>query len=88
MLLQAYRWIIDSRDEYTAERVKNLTLQDSMKLYACHTIMNCTAVCPKHLNPGEAIAKLKVLTENMGNIKEEAPPELVGKKEKKAEARA
>lgn len=88
VLLQAYRWIADSRDEYTTERIKNLTLNDSTKLYACHTIMNCTAVCPKHLNPGEAIAKLKVLTENMGKVKgdAEAPPELVGGK--KAESRA
>lgn len=51
------RWIIDSRDEHTAERLK--ALDDSYKLYRCHTIMNCTSVCPKGLNPGKAIAKIK-----------------------------
>jgi len=56
-LLQAYRWISDSRDEYTTERLQSL--QDDWKLYRCHTIMNCTATCPKHLNPGKAIAKIK-----------------------------
>jgi len=65
VLLQAFRWISDSRDDFKAERVRDLTVQDSMKLYACHTIMNCTAVCPKHLNPGAAIAKIKVLTEEL-----------------------
>jgi len=62
VLLQAYRWIADSRDEFTYERVKALTASDSLKLYACHTIMNCTKTCPKHLNPGLAIGKLKILT--------------------------
>lgn len=57
VLLQAYRWIIDSRDEYTKERL--LALDDSFKLYRCHTIMNCTKTCPKHLNPGRAIAEIK-----------------------------
>uniref|UniRef100_A0A7S1UXS2 Succinate dehydrogenase [ubiquinone] iron-sulfur subunit, mitochondrial n=2 Tax=Grammatophora oceanica TaxID=210454 RepID=A0A7S1UXS2_9STRA len=57
VLMQAYRWIQDSRDGKTAERLKEL--DDSFKLYRCHTIMNCTKVCPKHLNPGKAIASIK-----------------------------
>lgn len=57
ILLQAYRWIIDSRDQYTKERLSSL--EDSFKLYRCHTIMNCTRTCPKNLNPGMAIAKIK-----------------------------
>lgn len=57
ILLQAYRWIIDSRDQYTKERLAYL--EDSFKLYRCHTIMNCTRTCPKNLNPGMAIAKIK-----------------------------
>jgi len=56
-LLQAYRWIVDSRDESTNERLDDL--QDSFKLYRCHTIMNCTDACPKDLNPAKAIAKIK-----------------------------
>lgn len=56
-LLQAYRWVADSRDE---ERKKRLTyLDDKFKLYRCHTIMNCTNACPKGLNPAKAIAELK-----------------------------
>lgn len=57
ILLQAYRWIIDSRDDFTKERLSNL--EDPFKLYRCHTIMNCSRTCPKHLNPGKAIAKIK-----------------------------
>jgi len=57
VLMQAYRWIIDSRDEFTDERLK--ALDDSYKLYRCHTIMNCAKVCPKGLNPGLQIAKIK-----------------------------
>jgi succinate dehydrogenase / fumarate reductase iron-sulfur subunit len=56
-LLQAYRWLIDSRDEATGERLDDL--EDPFKLYRCHTIMNCTQVCPKGLNPAKAIAKIK-----------------------------
>jgi len=59
VLLQAYRWIADSRDVNTANRLK--FLDDAYKLYRCHTIMNCSKTCPKHLNPGQAIAKIKVL---------------------------
>lgn len=57
VLLQAYRWIIDSRDDFTQERIKQL--DDQYKLYRCKTIMNCARVCPKGLNPGKAIAKIK-----------------------------
>lgn len=57
VLMQAYRWISDSRDTNTKERLE--ALDDSFKLYRCHTIMNCSKTCPKHLNPGKAIAHLK-----------------------------
>ena len=57
VLLQAYRWVIDSRDEATGERLDNL--EDPFKLYRCHTIMNCTNTCPKGLNPAQAIGQLK-----------------------------
>ena len=57
-LLQAYRWLIDSRDEATGERLDNL--EDPFRLYRCHTIMNCAKACPKGLNPSEAIAELKL----------------------------
>ncbi len=56
-LLQAYRWIADSRDEATPERLD--ALEDPFKLYRCHTIMNCAQVCPKGLNPAKAIAEIK-----------------------------
>ncbi|GAB5468813.1 MAG: succinate dehydrogenase iron-sulfur subunit [Rhodospirillales bacterium] len=59
ILLQAYRWIADSRDEATGERLDNL--EDPFRLYRCHTIMNCTKTCPKHLNPAKAIAEIKKL---------------------------
>ncbi|PLX35714.1 MAG: succinate dehydrogenase iron-sulfur subunit [Hyphomicrobiales bacterium] len=59
ILLQAYRWIIDSRDEATGERLDNL--EDPFRLYRCHTILNCTKTCPKSLNPAEAIANIKRL---------------------------
>ncbi len=58
-LLNAYRWIADSRDEATGERLDEL--QDPFKLYRCHTIMNCTNACPKDLNPAQAIAEIKKL---------------------------
>ena len=57
VLLQAYRWIIDSRDEFTGERLDEL--EDPFKLYRCHTIMNCAKTCPKGLNPAKAIAEIK-----------------------------
>jgi len=59
VLLQAYRWIADSRDEATGERLDQL--QDPFRLYRCHTIMNCTKTCPKSLNPAKAIAEIKKL---------------------------
>jgi len=58
-LLQAYRWIVDSRDETTGERLD--ALEDPFRLYRCHTIMNCTRTCPKNLNPAKAIAEIKKL---------------------------
>jgi len=57
-LLQSYRWIADSRDEETDARLDNL--EDPFRLYRCHTIMNCTKTCPKHLNPAKAIGEVKV----------------------------
>ncbi|MCF8480670.1 MAG: succinate dehydrogenase iron-sulfur subunit [Rhodospirillum sp.] len=58
ILLQAARWVLDSRDEAAGERLDQL--DDPFRLFRCHTIMNCTDTCPKGLNPGEAIAKLKI----------------------------
>ena len=58
-LLHAYRWLIDSRDEATGERLD--ALEDPFKLYGCHAIMNCANVCPKGLNPAKAIAETKKL---------------------------
>ena len=59
VLLQAYRWLADSRDEATGERLDQL--EDPFRLYRCHTIMNCANVCPKGLNPAKAIAETKKL---------------------------
>jgi succinate dehydrogenase / fumarate reductase iron-sulfur subunit len=56
-LLQAYRWIADSRDEATGDRLDEL--EDPFKLYRCHTIMNCANTCPKALNPAQAIGEIK-----------------------------
>jgi len=58
-LLAAYRFIADTRDEITSERLDNL--EDPYRLFRCHTIMNCVDVCPKHLNPTRAIGKIKDL---------------------------
>ena len=57
ILLQAYRWLADSRDEMTGERLD--ALEDPFRLYRCHTIMNCANVCPKGLSPARAIAEIK-----------------------------
>ncbi len=57
ILLQAYRFLADSRDEATGERLD--LLEDPFKLYRCHTIMNCAKACPKGLNPAKAIAEIK-----------------------------
>ncbi|MES2215130.1 MAG: succinate dehydrogenase iron-sulfur subunit [Pseudomonadota bacterium] len=64
-LLQAQRWITDTRDEHTGERLDDL--EDSFKLYRCHTIMNCTKTCPKGLNPAKAISDIKkMMVERQG----------------------
>ena len=57
VLLQAWRWLADSRDDAKGERLDNL--EDPFRLYRCHTILNCTRTCPKGLNPGKAIAEIK-----------------------------
>jgi succinate dehydrogenase / fumarate reductase iron-sulfur subunit len=57
VLLQAYRWLIDSRDEAAGERLDNV--EDPFRLYRCHTILNCAKACPKGLNPAKAIAEIK-----------------------------
>ena len=57
ILLQAYRWLADSRDEMKGERLDDL--EDPFKLYRCHQIMNCTQTCPKGLNPAKAIVEIK-----------------------------
>ena len=59
ILLQAYRWLADSRDEMTGERLD--ALEDPFRLYRCHQIMNCTHTCPKGLNPAKAIVEIKKL---------------------------
>ena len=59
ILLQAYRFIVDSRDNNKKERLQKL--EDKFKLYRCHTIMNCTKTCPKNLNPAKAISEIKKL---------------------------
>jgi len=59
VLLQAYRWLADSRDEAAGERLDGL--EDPFRLYRCHTILNCTRTCPKGLNPAKAIAEIKKL---------------------------
>ncbi|KAK9307748.1 hypothetical protein QLX08_001991 [Tetragonisca angustula] len=68
-LLQAYRWIIDSRDMGHKERLSKL--RDFYSVYRCHTIFNCTKTCPKGLNPGKAIAQIKRLL--AGLTKKERP---------------
>ena len=57
VLLQAYRWLADSRDEHQGERLDQL--EDPFRLFRCHTIMNCSQTCPKGLNPAKAIAEIK-----------------------------
>jgi Fe-S oxidoreductase len=63
--MQAFRWIEDSRDELTKERLAEL--DDAFKLYRCHTIMNCSKTCPKGLNPGKAIGQLKKRVSESGS---------------------
>ncbi|SNX82206.1 Succinate dehydrogenase [ubiquinone] iron-sulfur subunit, mitochondrial [Melanopsichium pennsylvanicum] len=57
VLMQAYRWMADSRDDFGEERRQKL--ENTFSLYRCHTIMNCSRTCPKNLNPGKAIAQIK-----------------------------
>ncbi|GFY77627.1 succinate dehydrogenase iron-sulfur subunit, mitochondrial [Trichonephila inaurata madagascariensis] len=73
VLMQAYRWVIDSRDQATEERLDRL--RDPFSVYRCHTIMNCTKTCPKGLNPGRAIGELKKL---LSGLSKKDPPELSG----------
>jgi len=56
--MQAYRWIADSRDSYGVHRKEKL--QNSLSVYRCHTIFNCSRTCPKGLNPAQAIARIKM----------------------------
>merc|ERR1712156_151869 len=74
VLMQAYLWIIDSRDEQQAARLDKL--RDPFSVYRCHTIMNCTKTCPKGLNPGRAIAEIKKL---LAGISKKETPGLEGK---------
>lgn len=71
VLMQAYRWIIDSRDTKAEERLKKM--RDPFSVYRCHTIMNCTRTCPKGLNPGKAIAEIKKL---LANFSEKQKPDI------------
>lgn len=64
ILLQAHRWLVDSRDDRTGERLD--ALDDPFRLYRCHTIMNCTSACPKGLNPAKAIADTKRMLARRG----------------------
>ena len=64
ILLQSYRWLADSRDQRTGERLDRL--EDPFRLYRCHTIMNCTSACPKGLNPARAIANTKRMMAERG----------------------
>merc|ERR1712024_275200 len=74
VLMQAYRWMIDSRDEQQAARLDKL--RDPFSVYRCHTIMNCTKTCPKGLNPGKAIAEIKKL---LAGIADKGEPGLKGR---------
>lgn len=75
-LLSVYRWIVDSRDTGTEERLSEL--RNFYHVYRCHQINNCTSVCPKHLEPGVAIANLRLL---LARLKRKKKPDLEGKKE-------
>jgi len=67
VLLQAYRWLVDSRDQAKEERIKFLTDVEG-KVYKCHTILNCTRACPKGLNPGKAIQRVKNTITKQRNV--------------------
>ncbi|KAL3995647.1 Succinate dehydrogenase [ubiquinone] iron-sulfur subunit mitochondrial [Acanthocheilonema viteae] len=64
ILLQSYRWMIDSRDDYAEERLSKI--HDHFSVFKCHTILNCTKTCPKHLNPAKAIGEIKKLLTGFG----------------------
>jgi len=68
VLMQMYRWMIDSRDQSLFHRMEKM--QGDYSLYRCHTIMNCTKTCPKGLNPGQAIAGIKKIMMDYGKEKE------------------
>lgn len=71
VLMQAYRWVIDSRDEMTQERLEKL--KDPFSVFRCHTILNCTKTCPKGLNPARAIAEMKKL---VSGVQKKDPPQM------------
>uniref|UniRef100_A0A915Q0P1 Succinate dehydrogenase [ubiquinone] iron-sulfur subunit, mitochondrial n=1 Tax=Setaria digitata TaxID=48799 RepID=A0A915Q0P1_9BILA len=64
ILLQSYRWMIDSRDDYAEERLSKI--HDHFSAFKCHTILNCTKTCPKHLDPAKAIGEIKKLLTGFG----------------------
>jgi Fe-S oxidoreductase len=66
ILLQAYRWLVDSRDELTGERLDQL--EDPFRLYRCHTIMNCANVCPKGLQPGQGHRRDQEAVDGAGGL--------------------
>uniref|UniRef100_A0A194APN5 Succinate dehydrogenase [ubiquinone] iron-sulfur subunit, mitochondrial n=1 Tax=Pinctada fucata TaxID=50426 RepID=A0A194APN5_PINFU len=68
VLMQAYRWMVDSRDDFTQERLAQM--EDRFSVYRCHTIMNCTKTCPKGLNPGLAIGEIKKMMALYDNTKQ------------------
>jgi succinate dehydrogenase / fumarate reductase iron-sulfur subunit len=61
---KSYRWLADTRDQHTGERLDRL--EDPFRLYRCHTIMNCTKTCPKGLNPAKAIGHTKEMMAERG----------------------
>ncbi|VDL61622.1 unnamed protein product [Hymenolepis diminuta] len=71
VLQQAYRWMIDSRDDYTFDRLTQM--QNKWSTYRCHTIMNCTEACPKGLNPGKAIGEIKKMLIYYNSYKNKKP---------------
>uniref|UniRef100_A0A5S6Q982 Succinate dehydrogenase [ubiquinone] iron-sulfur subunit, mitochondrial n=1 Tax=Trichuris muris TaxID=70415 RepID=A0A5S6Q982_TRIMR len=71
ILLQTYRWLIDSRDHYTKERLERI--QDGFSAFRCHTILNCTKACPKYLDPAKAIANIKQLLSGFKKKPEPVP---------------
>jgi len=72
VLMQAYRWVIDSRDDMTQERLSKL--KDPFSIFRCHTILNCTKTCPKGLNPARAIAEMKKLVSGVAKKPEPGIP--------------